>query len=130
MCLAPVKAYLVQTYYYPSSCTSSADCDRGQCCRGRTGQVIGMDTTLPPMTGICAGFNNNMQPLDDGCGCNCDRDFLCYREITGVCCAPYTCSDADYVRERQAFWKNCFSDPNCALPPVVRPPQDGTGLTV
>ncbi|XP_033762817.1 uncharacterized protein LOC117344245 [Pecten maximus] len=124
LCLLLVMVYSVQTYYYRTYCTSSSDCRRGQCCRGREGQVIGGDTTLTPQTGICATYNNDRQLLDDGCGCGCAKGSLCYREVTGVCCAPFTCQDADYVRERQAFWKNCIRDPNCQLPPVVRP-QEG-----
>ncbi|XP_069109060.1 uncharacterized protein [Argopecten irradians] len=115
--------YSVQSYYYPTHCISSADCRPGFCCRGRDGQVIGGDTTLPPQTGMCARYNNNRQLLSDGCGCGCAIGSLCYREVTGVCCAPYTCRDADYVRERQLYWKNCPNDPNCALPPVVRPQE-------
>ncbi|XP_060069584.1 uncharacterized protein LOC132549647 [Ylistrum balloti] len=120
-----VMIYTVQPYYYRTYCTSSADCGQGQCCRGSDGHLVGGDTTLKPQTGICVEYRNDMTALDDGCSCRCNKDSLCYQEITGVCCAPYTCRNANYVRERQLYWKNCLADINCALPPVARIPQEG-----
>lgn len=41
----------------------------------------------------------------------------CYRPISGVCCIPYRCHNATWVREDREYWDTCFRDPHCPLPP-------------
>lgn len=41
----------------------------------------------------------------------------CYRPISGVCCIPYQCYNATWVREDREYWDTCFRDPHCPLPP-------------
>ena len=42
---------------------------------------------------------------------------LCYRPMSGACCPPMQCYDADWVHQQQAYWSHCASDPNCFPPP-------------
>lgn len=114
---------------YVRLCRSSFECGRGQCCRDRSGNLIG-DTDALGFLGEVVGLRVGRctrQPSRPGevcsSGCGCTEGHECYRTITGACCPPTTCWTNEAAEADRKFWQNC-RPPNCFLPPVA-PPASG-----
>ncbi|XP_013401629.1 uncharacterized protein LOC106167388 [Lingula anatina] len=112
----------------PKECRSSSECGRNSCCRDESGAVVGRldsgsfgDLLLGGGPGS-AGYglcSNELQQKGEVCDpstCSCGEGLECYRPMSGVCCLPHRCYDAEWVAERREYWRNCFSNPKCHLP--------------
>lgn len=107
-------------------CNTTADCGQKYCCRDSNGDIITdepngpIDIGLTLRTGYCS-----KKPGKQGTicieKCGCEKGYTCYRPVSGVCCLPMRCYDSKWVEEQREYWKKCFADPNCPLPPVAAP---------
>ncbi|WAR20979.1 hypothetical protein MAR_014953 [Mya arenaria] len=59
--------------------------------------------------------------------CGCQKGYTCYRTVTGFCCPPTTCWEAEKARIDREYWQNCSKDPDCHFPPSVNPGGQGIG---
>ncbi|XP_061166026.1 uncharacterized protein LOC133174950 [Saccostrea echinata] len=102
-------------------CRSGSQCpDSAPCCRSyRTGISLppseGMDLPMEAQIGICS---SRLARETESCGpsCACAPGLECYRLRTGMCCAPFSCYNATWVKEMEAYWRRCHRDPACRLP--------------
>ncbi|KAH3794217.1 hypothetical protein DPMN_147748 [Dreissena polymorpha] len=112
---------------YPSwpgfkSCTSSAECPVGFCCRDNDGNLINGEgfefspiENNPTVNGSCRRVPSQPGAVcTDRCGCT--KGYTCYRTITGACCPPTTCWESQAAAKDAAFWRNC-APPDCFFPP-------------
>ncbi|KAH3715847.1 uncharacterized protein LOC127855596 [Dreissena polymorpha] len=105
------------------ACLNSHECGTGMCCRSDDGQVV-TDQHMghfgpvfdSQVNGTCSTRKAQKGEVCDD-SCQCDNGLACYRPVSGVCCPPMTCYDEAYVKQQQAYWHRCFSDPNCPIPP-------------
>ncbi|XP_060579079.1 uncharacterized protein LOC132736042 [Ruditapes philippinarum] len=95
------------------------------CCRSSDGTVITDQQTggfgphfLQPanQNGTCSTRPAQKGEVCDS-SCDCDTGLKCYRPMSGICCPPMKCYDEAYVKQQQAYWSNCLSNPGCAVPP-------------
>ncbi|KAK6166679.1 hypothetical protein SNE40_023317 [Patella caerulea] len=104
-----------------TSCETSHECGKGFCCRDANNKVLSANGRFgillaPGNKGTCTQGKANKSDVCDS-DCQCDTGFTCYRPMSGVCCLPMTCHDTAYVIKQQEYWRDCLSNPKCALPP-------------
>ncbi|WAR20981.1 hypothetical protein MAR_014955 [Mya arenaria] len=113
-------------------CSSSSECPGNTCCRTADRGFVSGDSqgwwdglALRLENGTCIGDAGGPGSLCGSCGCQ--KGYTCYRTITGACCPPMTCWEAEAARIDREYWKNCSKDPNCQLPPSANPGGQGIG---
>ncbi|XP_061166128.1 uncharacterized protein LOC133175049 [Saccostrea echinata] len=101
------------------ACQSGSKCPQtAPCCRNSNGQPLppseGMDW-IEPKTGLCSSsLASENEPCSSSC--TCAPGLECYRPRTWMCCPPFSCYNATWVKEITEFWDKCFEDPDCPLP--------------
>ncbi|XP_013416373.1 uncharacterized protein LOC106177958 [Lingula anatina] len=127
---------LSSTKFQLKPCKSSSECGQNSCCRDVRGVLVGRlndggsgfgfggfgDLLLgvsptPSATGFCS---TNLQQKGERCdpsSCTCGSGLTCYRPISGACCPPHQCYDSEWVKKQEKYWRECFSNPSCPLPP-------------
>ncbi|XP_052690055.1 uncharacterized protein LOC128168024 [Crassostrea angulata] len=103
------------------TCQSLSDCAQSaKCCKNSYGDVLppreGSQEPLE-ITGQCSYRLGREYEQCYPKYCECSPGLECYRPISGVCCIPYQCYNATWVREDREYWDTCFRDPHCPLPP-------------
>ncbi|XP_052770742.1 uncharacterized protein LOC128210432 [Mya arenaria] len=125
----PTLISYVRSRYEPPviPCSSSSECPGTTCCRNADGHLVngegqewlgGLDPGLK--NGTCSrALSGPGAACTERCGCQ--KGYTCYRTISGLCCPPTTCWEAEAARIDREYWDNCSKDPNCHLPPSVNP---------
>ncbi|XP_052773038.1 uncharacterized protein LOC128211931 [Mya arenaria] len=114
-------------------CSSSSECPDNSCCRNADGHLVnGEGQEL--WGGLELGLENGTcSRAVSGPGavcterCGCQKGYTCYRTVTGFCCPPTTCWEAEKARIDREYWQNCSKDPDCHFPPSVNPGGQGIG---
>ncbi|KAK7110196.1 uncharacterized protein [Littorina saxatilis] len=103
------------TWTSAQTCSSSLQCSVNQCCRNpATGENL-VNANWPGVlllatNGACVSGSAGYRGKCDNI-CQCQEGHVCYRPITGVCCAPSRCyTEAEVEEERQRY--RCGPLPN------------------
>ncbi|WAR20980.1 hypothetical protein MAR_014954, partial [Mya arenaria] len=102
----PTLISYVRSRYEPPviPCSSSSECPGTTCCRNADGHLVngegqewlgGLDPGLK--NGTCSrALSGPGAACTERCGCQ--KGYTCYRTISGLCCPPTTCWEAEAAR--------------------------------
>ncbi|XP_048761469.2 uncharacterized protein LOC125670386 [Ostrea edulis] len=108
------------------SCHFSNDCPQtATCCRNKVGEPLLHSSgfghfdgaLLTDRSGQCSSRLSREHETCDSHVCPCGPGLECYTPMSGVCCPQAHCYNATWVQQQKEYWRNCMSNPGCALPP-------------